>query len=921
MPKPMEKYSDYELINNSGIVSTLFKGYLKDKVSLEKTEEIMKKLSLPKTLDFGFPEQITHDYGNKYNGIVQKSFMNGLVSQEDGNMPGFGNWVQSGMDKKFKEPDMEPAFEEFEDGMREALEILEQNEKDIDFSDPNAKNHYMMLKGMLQKSYDGTLAAEMSDDPTYGISVGLTAKVAFEQAAHEYDTKTKTSGLKYSGTDTKKVLNEVSDTGILEGMTGGARLHEMFKDNIATGNTSRQELLSELDEQSKRYDKMMELTDEKVADLNKKNVLQNTRDEFTDGPRGIFFAVNDVQGKKELLNAGYPAEDVTVISPYYLEMISLQKDREKLQKELDDEIQKKPVVEGAEKTTREEKQTNLANLKAVTQEMEQTWKAVTDPENSPLTQEKRLENLGKLKDSAQNAKDVTGRALTSLNQFSERMDQRINAPLSLGDKALLSNNYEQAYDALKEADPRTLFTSSRQFRDLKQSAKELADMEKEINQDLQQNNPVSDGRLLALKNKKLEVMEKSQTYLRYKDRQMNGPDGHKHKRSELEKNRVQVVDGLYNKLLADIQKDNPDIKLEESQLPVIPKVNSNELLTTKPTEEARDFDSYLKQHTGKGAMNGTKEEMVDDVSKVLAAQIMPAQKPPKEFDPKVIDKAAAQIKDKFNLHTLDEAHLREALNDPKSVKVLAQQHHRETYGVQPDEYKTYLNNMRKLYRDMEEPDGSDKDYQKIYDNVKKIAHLPKDPEAEGLSMKKVGKLIEQTNSEIFESMDRYIDHHGKNIGPKDEKMLQVLSDMSEAVPSTEQRTGNMVKRIRDLKGIKDISHPEYIELETYGREGKLGLRPSGEKLQLSKNTMKELAEGLKPDLNDERQMMKNLKSKTLTDERAKEAPDTLKKVGKKLEGVQQPEKKSKEAGDNATKNAVKEKKAAPFKKIDDGVYL
>ena len=68
-------------------------------------------------------------------------------------------------------------------------------------------------------------------------------------------------------------------------------------------------------------------------------------------------------------------------------------------------------------------------------------------------------------------------------------------------------------------------------------------------------------------------------------------------------------------------------------------------------------------------------------------------------------------------------------------------------------------------------------------------------------------------------------------------------------------------------------------------------------------------------------MMKNLKSKTLTDERAKEAPDTLKKVGKKLEGVQQPEKKSKEAGDNATKNAVKEKKAAPFKKIDDGVYL
>ena len=909
MPKLIEKYSDYDYSNNAGIVSTLFDGYLKDKVSEEKKIEILSKLALPRTIDNEQVEDIGHLHGSKFRDIAQEFYDDGGVPKDNTlmEMPGAGDWLQPGIGKHYTDPRMEPAVKEFDDAMREALEILKQNEQQIDLSDPNAKNHFNMLKGILQKSYDGTLPKELSGDPTYGLAVGQTAKIGFVLGEVYYDQKQKKGYIKRSGMDNQAVLKEISDLGLMEGMAGGARVHEKLQDSIATGNTSRQELINELEEQSKRYDKVMKLTEEKVKELNKKNILQNDRSEYTDGERGVFLAAADVKAKKELLELGYPAEDISVMATFYVQKSLLEAKAEREQKALDKDIKDNPKADEAKKKGYEDRQEKINRIKDQIPGMEQIWKEVTDPSNVPLTQEKRLENLEKLKNHALQMKTVGGNTPGALIHYGDRIDERKNAELKLGDQALLATNYTEAYNALQQADPRSLLTSSRQFKEFKQAMKELAELDAKLTAEEKENS-------LRYDSKRREAMKKAQEYLRYKDRQMNGPDGHEHKRSELEIKRVQAVDGIYNKLLVDAKRDNPHINLNASEKPVIPKIKDNELLTEKPSGEPRTFDEYVLRHSGKGAMSGTKEEMVDDMSKLLAAQVMPMQKPPKAFDPKVIDKAATQIKDKFNLEQLNEEVIREALNDPKSVKVLAQQHHRETYGVDvndPETYQDYVKRMRMLYRDMEKPDGKSKDYQKIYENVEKVAHLPWDPEKEGLSMKKVGKMVEQANSEIYEAMDRYVDRNGKNIGRKDEKMLQVLSAMSISVPTTEERAERMVERIKEIKGVKDIGDPDYIELKEFGRNAKYGLTKTADKVTVNPKAQEEIKNSLKM---DEREKLAYEKAQIKT---PKEAEDVRR--GKKLEEVE-PQKKSKEVGDKATKNVMKKKKQAERDKLE-GISL
>lgn len=914
MPKMIDKYTRYEFVNNPGVASTLFEGYLKDKVSEEKKMEIMKKLYLPKMIEDGNVKDVKNIYGDKYEYLTKVSDLQGIESSDTSKeMPGSGLWVQPGVGVHLTDPRMEEPFQEFEDGMREMLEILDENEDKIDLSDPNAKNHYQMLKGFLKNSYEGTLGENIMEDATYGIAYGQTAKVGFEQCTLTYDEKKQKPILKKSGTPTQTVLKETAEIGILEGMAGGIRVHDKLQDHINTGNTSRQELINEFEEQSKRYDKVNELTEEKVKDLRSKNVLQNDRSEYTKGARGINVAVDDVKAKQQLLDAGYPAEDITHMSPFYVQMKKMEKDLRDEQAAFDKTVKDKPVVEGAEKEKREKQQESLKSRTEVLQEMQQTWNAVTSAENGSLTQEKRLETLEKMKAVAEKVKTPQGNTPVILNQFSDRIDKRIAAPLNLGDKAMLSHNYTEMYNTLTEADPRSLFTGSKQFKDLKKSVKELSDMDQKLDPETKMND-------LAYLAKRREVMSKAQSYLRYKDRQMNGPDGHKHKRSELELKRVQAVSGIYNKLYDEEKRRLPELRLMHDEMPVVPDIKNQDLLTPKPSGEARNFDEYIRQHTGKSAMFGTKEEMIDDASKVLAAQIMPKQDPPKEFDPKVIDKAAAQIKDKFNLAQADEFDLRQALNDPKTIKVLAQQQHRKTYSVDPEDHKDFVTQMRRLYRDMEKPDGTSKEYQKIYEGVQKIAHLPRDPEAEGLSMNKVGKMLEKTNSEIFEAMDRYIDHYGKNMGPKDPKVLQVLNTMSTNLPDTEKRADRMVERINHIKNKgKDITDHEYVELEEFGRKGFYGLEKTTDKPSLSKSIRQATIKGMEM---TEHEKLAYEKAKSMEQPRAKEAGDPESR--KKLDSVEMPKKKSYEVGEKrgkGAKNWVKETKEAPRKKLDDGVYL
>ena len=863
-----DKYSVFETDNNPIIAATLLYGFLDKSVSDEKKMDIMKKLSVIGTINSGAKEDVQILYGDRFNEIAKKAEEDSLNLRENTQkVPGEKLWTQPSFTSHFDEPGMEEAFQMFDDGMHELLDLLEEKEPKIDKSVPNAGNQYNLLKGFLKDSYEGTYAAKM-EDPNYAMAEGLTAKIGFKSGGYKVNYNTNEAEMSLSGQDTNDVLMGTKDLGLLESMAGGMRLNEKTQECIRNGNVSRQELTAEVNAQVQRLDKVMHMDAQEVKDLNEDKILQNDMEELTNGARGISYAVSAAKAKQDILNAGYPVEDMVPMSTFYVQIQQFEKRIKAGQKSL--------AAMKTEDPKREVLQQDIDQIKENKERMEQIWKDVTDVAKGPLTEERRQENLGKLKEGVKPLSALRDQgALSPIYSFEENIDKRVNAQLSSGDKALLANDYTAMYNALQETDPRTLFTSSKQFREMKQSVKELAEMEQRLTPDERKYN-------LTFTNKKKEVMEKTQNYLRYKNRQMNGPKRGNHKRSELETKRVQAADSIYSRLLSDVQRENPGIKLNDYEKAVVPETKNGQLLEQNSAPKTVSFDNYIKLHTGLGAMSGTHEEMVDDMAKVMAAMVLPKQKPPMGFDKKEVHNAAEQIKDKFNLRNLQEDELRNALNDPQSVRKLASDQHKKTYCVDREEYEKYVSDMRKLYTNMEAPDGKDKEYQKIFNAVKKAAHLPKDPEKIGAFQEKLDNLVEQTNSEIFEAMDRYVDRNAKQIGPENDKMLQVLSTMEDNLPGAKERTKDMVERIRTAKGITDISDPNYIELEEYGldKHATYGLQKSEQPNQLSKDYHKELCESVRENMNDTRKELAGVKEEAKeknTRTKAKEAPIRSKK--------------------------------------------
>lgn len=281
----------------------------------------------------------------------------------------------------------------------------------------------------------------------YGMAVAMTAKVAFEQGTYDFDKKQNRFVMFMNGTATQTVLHETAGLGLLEVMAGNARVNEMLSENASNGNVSRQ----------------------------------------------------------ELLKAGYPVEDVKHMTAFSVQMNQYDNSVKRNQTALDKEKKEYPDPDENRKKDWDARQKKIDDMKEVAERMRQIWNEVTNPASGPLTQEKRLENLRRLKTGAGLATEK-GLVHYCLEQFPERMDRRIGATLTTGDKAMLAGDYTSTYNALQEADPRTLFTGSRQFKELKKSVKELAEMEQSLSPEARKNSR-------QFWEKKREVLEKSQTYL------------------------------------------------------------------------------------------------------------------------------------------------------------------------------------------------------------------------------------------------------------------------------------------------------------------------------------------------------------------------------------------------------------------------
>ena len=870
MKKYSSQYSQYQTENNYNIAVTLLYGFLGDAVSEEKKISILKKLQLLSLLNLNKFEEIRTLYPKEC--APGGSFHDALDFMQNDEFiptvketPAKGLWKQNGMCRYLDHEFLDPLYEEFHKGMGELVEVLEEHAKDMKLKEPNAKNYYNFLYKQIKDGYEGTLEEKVEESPWYGDAIGMTAKVAFPTGPLHIDTKTGEVKIgEINGSSVEKVLKETADLGLVEMITGGARLQQKTDECLKSGRVSRQELLREYEQQNKRFEKLSTLSKAKEQELMKKNVIQNGLEEFTNGARGVGIAVRDTEGRCKALEAGYPVEDLPLFGAFYVQ----------LQETINKYNNMKNAVD-AEQDLQKKHQMRLEMVDLELQKgmMNDCWNMIINHE-TPLTIYKRNYYLTHLNVTVQGLKKSMGKAFpNALNNFEQRVNERKEATLNNGDTVLLASDATDMLSTLNEVDPKTLFTSSSQFNAFKRELKELAEMEAAIDPEDRPENP-------ELLSKKRDVIKKAQEYLRYKDRQISGPKGKKHKRSELEMNRVQTVDGIYNRLLWEIKRV-PDAILNEQEIAIVANADNNRLLEGPGENKALSYESYINLHTGKGAMSGTKEEMVDDMAKTLAAQMLKSQEPPKEFNINEIHKAADIIRKKFDLVNINEEALRKALETPDCAKQAAATHYRTTYMPTPEEYEKYISNIQTLYANMEVPAANSVAYKAVFDAVKRAASLP--ALRSDIDEKKLQNLTADINAEIFSAIDKYVQKHAKGMGPHDRKVMHVLNTLSNSIENSEPRVFNIVKTIREATGITDHTAPGYIRLSDYGADGKYKLPEKLIGNAVDPDMKAEMTNKVAKTISQMRTDMKDIKDNV---GEAKDAKDvTEKKTHKKLEEV------------------------------------
>ena len=875
----MDKYTDqYSLFQTESYYKTavlLLNGFLGDAVSEEKKISILKKLQLPSIFNFEmfddmktiYPEECAK--GGKFHAAIDFAQKNNMIPKELKG-PAKEVWKPDIMFKYPNHESIEPIYEEFHKGMGELIEVLEQHSKDIKVKDPNARNYYNFLYTLMKDSYDGTFEKKTEENAWYAKAISMTVKMGFTSGRLDIDTKTgKVTIVKIGDSSVEKVIKETAGLGFVEMMAGGVRIQQKTEECLKTGKVSRQDLLHEYRQQNERYEKLSKLPKEKETELRKKDVIRNDIGEFTGGARGTGIAVLETEGRCKALEMGYPVEDLPLIGAFYAQMHRINDYIESLQKDID----KEQNLE-----TKFNMQKELSKLDLCKTIMNDSWKEI-EKNSDPLTIYKRRTNLIRLQVAVEGMhKEKYTPGL--FNDFEKRADERIYAKLNISDTALLAGNFSEMLESVNEVDPKTLFTSSTQFDEFKAALKTLAEMEAD-------DDPEKVITAKDLLRQKREVIKKAQHYLRYKDRQINGPKGKKHKRSELEAKRVQTVDAIFNRLISDVY-NVPNTILDEYETAVVVNADDSRLLDGPATDNTPSFENYMKLHTGKGSMSGTKEEMIDDMAKTLAAQTLQSQKKPKEFNIDELHKAAEFIKKKFNLANIDEEVLRTALETQDKTRQAATAHYRETYMPTPEEYNNYITNMRTLYANMETPAANSVAYKAVFDAVKRAASLPES--LEGIDEKKLQNVTSDINADILMAVDKYAQKHAKEIGPRDQKVLHVLEALKRSVNGTEDRIFRITESVRKATGTLDTDDPDYLRLDDYGPAGR------------HKLTKKDPANALEPDI--EADIIKKVK-KTMTQTR-----DDMKKT-KETAGKQ---KKAKDAAETKKHKKLEEVKAKPIQR-------
>ena len=905
MPKIKKENNIFDYNKSQNLAGVLLYGILKDHVPEKDKTRLFEKIFRIEQILSNEPELVQKVYDDKYVQLAQDSseYNNDHVTKSDEEH--FG--LLSDNMEKYYDSVWDKDVKDHKDGLRELAEIMGRKSDKIKFRNESERNFYDAMQVMLQDMATGSLRDRMVEDPIYTYPWNIQVKMSLTSVTSNLEDGK--LNIYIGEQDDMKTLEAFAPSGIFEAMAGALDVDRKFRAHIEDGSVSRNELIVAMKMEQARMEKALNISKEDFAKMKFAGATQNDRDEFTNGPRGYINEYRNLEARIQLLEAGWPAADVPAMAgtvyvmdnllrkynsknkPYLQEKAAYDKDFEDYNKmpEETEEQKKAKQEKRIELNKRSDKlrddEETIKQYKEIYDRMKENWDlAVTEP----VKEEYRSSHLANMKIELKLV-DEKFKNLGSSKYFLGKLQERLEAKPTPAELALTANDEMTMYKQLNAVDP-TFMSSSKQFSDLKKAMKVLAEMGNKLSPD--NADDVKEYTDQVKKTAKLAA-----TYLRYKHRQAKGPDRENHKRSDTEKQRVQTVDNILENLKRfniPGEDNKPIIDANDPEYAVMSVDWGNRILGeyTQPVP-ANKYDKYMQLHTGVGVINGTREEMIDDLAKIIGAHLWKKHKPAVPFDEKKVEAFAKQAKEEMGLKLMSDNELRRALVSPASVGKVIDHQNKKIYGLTEPKltngklndasYSQYIKDMQTVYKNMIEPEAGNAAYKKVYESVKKIAHLPES--LEGVNFDKVNTVIANANHDIMVGGYKYFKASGvgKKMVPSDSYVFVAMNVVSEECTETSgflTEARNTVNRRRGVKEVTkgnfDITNPKCIDIEKFTTNSIRKLvrkNQNGQyRRQLDPELAKEYAKNVRQTIEDTQKNMAKDKNTALAAGKSKEAP-------------------------------------------------
>ncbi|SEF64806.1 hypothetical protein SAMN04487934_10227 [Eubacterium ruminantium] len=861
-------------------------GLLKGQISREEADRLYKEITVYTVTAGNDSEPVGILYGQKYGKMARDIDLNGeghdSVKDTRPNVD-----LGSGDFTTYLEPVWDDAVKRSKNTYREIAALMKEKASKIKFPNPKVRDYYDSVQIMMEDlANNGGWHEKIEEDPLYEYAWNLQVKMNITAANPGVEDDGQFSpGISFR--DDYKTLAAYSETDILDALSGAVRANRKYEEALKTGKVSRNELIAEFMQEKEKLEKAVNISKKQFDKLDALDATQNDMDEFTNGTRGYAHILSSLNGKIELLNAGWPLSDISAMSRakqvmdrLKVKYQTLKAPYDKEKKALDEEYKKvnDMPIETAEqekarndrlselgKKTNElnEKEKQLSGYGDYYEELKKIWEAAT---KGPITESTRdyclnhfYINMGAMK--IRGLKGITDR------DFAERkLSERSGAELAPADKALMTGDFDEMYKCLNDVDP-TFMKSSAQFKALKTALKDLANLSRGLKED--------DPEQVKEYTDQIKKVGKLATkYLRYKKYEAEGPGREGHKRSDTEKQRVQTVDNILHNLkqFTVPGTDKFIIDFKDPNYSVVPNPVGDRLLGEYTVPETNDkYEQFMRLHTGGGVMNGTKKEMQDDLCKVIGAYLYKKHKPATAFDEKKINDLAKQAKEELMIKDMTEAELRGALINTETIGKTIDNQNRKIYGLEkPVDYKNYIRDMKLIYKNMVEPEPGNKAYEKMFESLKKVAHLP--DTLDGSSFDKVNKIIANANHDIMVAGQNHFKKAGiggadiENVDNYILKAMNVVADNCKHTYKYIDKIRIDVNTRRGVYGYKDgdkiafdITNGKYFSPDTYNADtipGTVKNRQGGKfRRELDEELLKTNAKNVRQSVEDTRKEM------------------------------------------------------------------